>query len=238
MHPYQRSKASFIQTRNCDLLKAINAHVLLLNPVRFFHWVLSPQAKSRFYFPVSWSFPCWSWTRDFLFESTLTSRNHRPELLKGLFERQKQNYALFVCLRLLKKNIFLCEAMRSALSQVIVKRWGGAVSVLCAFSDSGSSGGGWGGRTNCPLEVSDIVGHLDLKSWVRNLSQQKRLCGRIVPADGSCHIKGGFWPLKIGIACVDGMTPCFNHVSHLCGFSAFLHTTSPALPSSNQIKRW
>lgn len=142
MHLYQRSKASFIQTRNCDLLKAINAHVLLLNPVRFFHWVLSPQAKSRFYFPVSWSFPCWSWTRDFLFESTLTSRNHRPELLKGLLERQKQNYALFVCLRLLKKNIFLCEAMRSALSQVIVKRWGGAVSLLCAFSDSRISGGG------------------------------------------------------------------------------------------------
>lgn len=142
MYLYQRWKASFTETRNCDLLKAINAHAPLLNPVRFFHWVHTPQAKSWFYFPVSWSFPCWSWPRDFLFESTLTSRNHRPELLKGLFERQKQNYALFVCLRLLKKNFFLCEAMRAALSQVIVKRPGGAISVLRAFSDSRVSGGG------------------------------------------------------------------------------------------------
>lgn len=224
---YQRSKASFIETRNCDLLKAINAHVPLLNPVRFFHWVHSPRAKGWFYFPVSWSFPCWSWTRDFLFESTLTSRNHRPELLKGLFERQKQNYALFVCLRLLKKNIFLCEAMRAAFSQVMVKRRGGAVSVLQAFSDSRVSGRG---RTNCPLQVSGTVGHLDLKPWVQNLSQQKSLFGRIAPAEGSCHIKGGFWLVKFGIACVGRMTPCFNHVSHRCGFSVCLPWTPPALP--------
>lgn len=79
--------------------------------------------------------------------------------------------------------------MRAALSQVIVKRRGGAVRVLGAFRDSRVPGGG---RKNCPLEVSDIIGHLDLKSWVQNLSQQKRLCGTIAPAGGSCRIKGGF----------------------------------------------
>lgn len=147
MYSYQRSKASSIQTRNCDLLRASNTHIPLLNPVRFFHWVHSPQVKSWFYFPVSWSFPCWSWTRYFLSESTVTSRDHSPELLKGLFERQTQNYALFVYLRLLKKNIFLCEVMRAALSQVIVKKQCGAVSMLCAFSDSRVSRGR---RTNCP----------------------------------------------------------------------------------------
>lgn len=45
-------------------------------------------------------------------------------------------------LRLLRKNIFLCEAMRAALSQVIVKRRGGAVRVLGAFRDSRVPGGG------------------------------------------------------------------------------------------------
>lgn len=54
----------------------------------------------------------------------------------GILERQSQNYALFVCLRLLKETgFFAVEAMRAVLRQVIVKRQGGAVSVLGAFSD-------------------------------------------------------------------------------------------------------
>lgn len=57
---------------------------------------------------------------------------------------------------------FAVEAMRAALRQVIVKRQGGAVSVLGTFSDSRVF---WqGGTTNCPLEMSHTVDHLDLKS--------------------------------------------------------------------------
>lgn len=70
--------------------------------------------------------------------------------------------------------------MRAALSQVM----GDKVelsSMFCASSDCKVSGGG---RTNCPLEVSDTLGHLDLKSQVQNSSAHKLLGGKITPAEG------------------------------------------------------
>lgn len=139
MYPFQRSKVCFIQTRNCDLLKAVNAHIPWLNPVRLFHGVHFLQAKSWFYFQSPDPSPV-----DFGLEISFL-KAHLLQGITGLNSSSRASWETkpklcFICvLEAVKEDLFFfffaVEAMRAVLRQVIVKRWGGVVSVLGAFSN-------------------------------------------------------------------------------------------------------